>query len=154
MAIAWLAVLVLVLISVGTYAWGAFKAAPFVPTRQADVVRMLELAEIKPGERVFDLGAGDGRFLVTAARRFRAQPSGYEISLIPYLIGKLRLALAGLPTSAIKFQDFFRVDLSSADVVMCFLTPMAMAKLVPKFQKELRPGTRIVSYAFSLPNWT
>ncbi len=154
MAIVWMIVLAAVLAAVGTYAWGAFKAAPFVPTRQRDVERMLTLADIRPGELVYDLGAGDARFLLTAATKFQAQARGYEISLVPYLVGKFRLLLAGVSPAMLKYQDFYRVDLSAANVVVCFLTPAAMAKLVEKFQRELRPGTRIVSYAFSLPGWT
>ena len=153
MIILWMIALVVVVAVAVTYAWGAWRAAPFVPTRQRDVERMLFLAEVQPGQTVVDLGAGDGRFLLTAARRFKAKVIGYEISLLPYLIGLCRLALARDVQAKWKFQDFFRVNLQSADVVVCFLTPGAMAKLAVKFQRELRPGTKIVSYAFALPGW-
>ncbi len=154
MAIVWLIVLVIVMATTLTYAWGAVKAAPYVPTRSADVDRMLRLAHIKPGELVYDLGAGDGRFLLTTARKFRARGVGFEISLLPYVIGKIRIALSGLPNVKLSYTDFFQVDLSTADVIVCFLTPMAMAKLKPKFERELKPGSRVVSYAFAVPDWT
>lgn len=154
MGFLWLLALLVVLALTATYAWGAWRAAPYVPTVQRDVDRMLALANIQPGETVLDLGAGDGRFLLTAARRFQAKTIGYEISLLPYLVGKIRLWLARGLTADMKFQDFFHVDLSGANVVVCFLTPGAMARLAPKFQAELKPGTRIVSYAFSIPGWT
>ncbi len=152
--LAWLLALAVLIITAGTAAWAGWRAAPYVPTRQRDVDRMLRLAGVKPGELVYDLGAGDGRFLLAAARR-GARAVGFEISVLPYLIARLRLTVQGqTATARIRLQDFFHQDLSSADVVVCFLTPAAMAKLAPKFNRELKPGTRVVSYAFSLPGWT
>lgn len=154
MAFIWLAALVLVLCAAGTAAWAGLRAAPYLPTRRQDVTRMLGLADLKPDELVYDLGAGDGRFLIAAAK-LQARAVGFEISLLPYLAGRWRLALAGVGRQAqIRWQDFFHVNLNQANVIVCFLTPGAMAKLSPKFKTELRPGTRIVSYAFSLPGWT
>lgn len=138
-----------------TAALAGWKAAPYVPTFQRDVRRMLKLAAVKPGELVVDLGAGDGRFLIIAAREFGARSVGYEFSILPYLVALLRMGLAGVRRQArVEYRDFFQVDLSSADVVTCFLTPKAMAKLEPKFKRELKVGCRIVSYAFKLPGWT
>lgn len=150
---AWLLALAALIVVAGTAAWAGWRAAPFVPTRQRDVERMLRLAEVKPGELVYDLGAGDGRFLLAAARR-GARAVGFEISILPFLIACLRLALGRATAARIELKDFFRQDLSAADVIVCFLTPAAMAKLGPKFSRELKPGARIVSYAFSLPGWT
>lgn len=150
----WILALAAVLVVTGTYAWGAWRAAPYVPTVQRDVERMLRLANIQANETVLDLGAGDGRFVVTAAKRFRAKAIGYEISLLPYLFGKIWIAFTPGIHAAMVYKDFFHVNLRPADVVVCFLTPGAMAKLAPKFRQELRPGTRIVSYAFALPGWS
>lgn len=137
-----------------TAAVAGMKAAPYVPTFQRDVRRMLKLAGVKPDELVVDLGAGDGRFLITAAREFGATGVGYEISLLPWLIAQIRIAVAKLRRQVrVSYKDFYRVSLRDANVVTCFLTPMAMKKLEPKFQAELRPGTRVVSYAFKLPTW-
>lgn len=128
------------------------KAAPYVPTFQRDVRRMLKIAGVRPHELVVDLGAGDGRFLITAAREFQADCLGYELSVLPFLIAQLRVWLSGVRGNVrIMLSDFFHADLSTAHVITCFLTPMAMKKLEPKFLTELRPGTRIVSYAFKLP---
>jgi SAM-dependent methyltransferase len=154
-ALIWLSVLIVVLIVAGSAAWAGWRAAPFVPTRQRDVERMLRLAELKPGELVYDLGAGDGRFIITAARRYQARAVGFEISLLPYLVGRWRIWRARLGRlAAMRFQDFFHQDLSEADAVVFFLTPGATAKLGPKLRRELKPGARIVSYAFSIPGWT
>lgn len=144
----------IVLVGLATAAWGGWRAAPYVPTYQRDVRRMLRLANVKPDEMVVDLGAGDGRFLITAAREFGARGFGYELSLLPLVIGWVRVLASPVRGRVqLRFGDFFRQNLSSADVVTCFLTPKAMAKLAPKFQRELRAGARVVSYAFSIPGW-
>lgn len=145
--------LVLVVVFV-TAAIAGLKAAPYVPTFQRDVRRMLKLAGVKPDELVIDLGAGDGRFLITAAREFQARGIGYEISILPYLVALVRVLCSGVRQRVhIELRDFYQVDLSPAKVVTVFLTPMAMAKLKSKFERELRPGTRIVSFAFPVPDW-
>ncbi len=156
MSLIWLVVLLVVVVSAITTAWGAWRAAPYVPTRSRDVERMLTMAALKDGETIVDLGAGDGRILLTAAKRFpNLRAIGYELSLPVWLAAWMRIAAAGLRTRAsIRLQDFFHQDLSAADVVFCFLTPEAMKKLGPKFKRELRPGTRIISAVFSIAGWT
>ncbi len=143
----------LVFIVLVTAAFAGWKAAPYVPTWQRDVRRMLQLAQVKPGELVVDLGSGDGRFLVTASQEFGSQAVGYELSLLPYVVSLIRKRISRANRISVKFRDFYRADLSPADVVVCFLTPKAMKKLEPKFERELRPGTRVVSFAFRLPGW-
>ncbi len=137
-----------------TAALAGVLAAPYVPTFQRDVRRMLALAALRQGERLADLGAGDGRIVVTAVQTSGVRAVGYEISILPYLIARLRAAIARPSGAAtIEFRNFYRTDLSTFDVVTCFLTPSAMEKLRPKFERELRPGTRVVSYAFAVPGW-
>lgn len=154
-ALLWLFALLIVMVLAGSAAWAGWRAAPYVPTRQHDVERMLRLAELKTGELVYDLGAGDGRFVLTAARRYQAKAVGFEISLLPYLVGLFRIRRARQGALAsMRFQDFFHHDLSAADVIVCFLTPGAMAKLGPKLKRELKPGTRVVSFAFPIRDWT
>lgn len=155
MTIVWIIVLVFVVVAAVTTAWAGWRAAPFVPTRSKDVERMLDLAELKDGEVVYDLGAGDGRLLLAATQR-QAQVTavGFELSLLFYLIGWLRILLSpNRQRMRWKFQDFFHHSISEADVVVCFLTPPAMSKLEPKFRQELRPGARIISAVFPMPNW-
>lgn len=140
-----------------TAAVAGLSAAPYLPTRWKDVERALDLAQIRPGERLVDLGCGDGRFLVAAARR-GAAAVGYEISALPFLWAAVRIALArlrGLPgTAIVRYRNFYSVDLSQADVVVCFLTPMAMGRLSTKIEQELHPGARLLSVAFHLPGFT
>lgn len=156
MEIFWLLALLFVIAATVTAAWAGWRAAPFVPTLGRDVQRMLDLADLKPNERLIDLGAGDGRIITEAVRR---QPTvtavGYELSLGMWLVAWLRIGVTGTRRKArMVFGDFFHADLSPYDVVFCFLTPAAMKKLEPKLRTELRPGARIVSAVFPLPDWT
>ena len=147
--------LILVLLVFGTAAYAGLQAAPWVPVFKKDIERIIKLVDIQEGDVVYDLGCGDGRVLVALANNSRARLLvGYEISFIPYLWSKLRFLFLGLGSRAeVRYANFLRRDLGQADVIFCFLTPMAMRRLEPKFASELRRGTRIVSYSFSLPRW-
>lgn len=141
-------------ITLGTFAIAGFSAAPWVPLWKSDIRRMLKLADVKPGEMVYDLGAGDGRIIIIAASEFGAQSLGFEIATLPYLAAYIKIKLRGLGKKArLRYRSFFTQDLSGADVICTFLTPPAMEKLKPKLEKEAKPGCRIVSYAFSIPGW-
>ncbi|MFA6594223.1 MAG: hypothetical protein WCT16_03095 [Candidatus Buchananbacteria bacterium] len=124
---------------------------PFVSTPRYDLEKICEAAELKPGEKIFDLGCGKANLLTVAAKKFGAAGTGYELSLWPYFWGKLRVKLLRADVK-LKMQDFLKADLSQADVIFCYLFPEVMDKLENKFQKELRPGARVVSYTFKLPN--
>lgn len=148
-------VLLMILAVFGTAAWASFRAAPFVPLRRADVERMIALANLRHGDVLCDLGCGDGRVLFAAVRAARVRALGYELSLLPFLIATVRRWLSPDRVSvSIRFKDFFTASFRTPDVFVCFLTPMAMAKLAPKFAREAKAGARILSYAFPLPGWT
>jgi len=124
----------------------------FVPTPKRIVRAMLQLASLRRGETLFDLGAGDGRVIIEAARRFGAHAVGVEID--PGCISKIkeRLTATGAKAELIE-KDIFKVDLSSADVVAIYLSDSANAKLAPKLKTELRQGARVVSLDYRLPGW-
>ncbi|MBI5037180.1 MAG: SAM-dependent methyltransferase [Candidatus Kerfeldbacteria bacterium] len=139
----------------GTAAYAGLKAAPWLPVLKRDIKRVVDLAELTESDVAYDLGSGDGRILIALAHNYSCTVVGYEVSFLPYLISRLKILLLGLWRQVeIRFADFFNRDLGQATVVFCFLTPKAMEKLAPKFQKELRPGTRIISYSFAIPGWT
>ena len=124
----------------------------FVPTPKRIVRAMLQLASVRRGETLFDLGAGDGRILIEAARGFGARAVGVEIS--PEYIRRIRERLAATGTKADLIEsDIFKVDLSSADVITLYLSESVNARLVQKLDKELKPGTRVVSLDYPLPGW-
>jgi predicted RNA methylase len=128
--------------------------APFVPTPLPVVRHMLFLAELKPGEVFFDLGAGDGRTVIMAAKEFGARAVGVELreDLAKKALGTVYEE--GLQDRVtIVRDDMFNVDLSPADVVFLYLTTSANEKIKPKLQAELRPGVRVVSHDYEIVGW-
>jgi outer membrane protein assembly factor BamB len=125
--------------------------AVFVPTPQDVVERMLEMARVTDKDQVVDLGSGDGRVVVTAARNYGSQSIGYELD--PVLIERSLRTIQELDLQTlvrVEERDLFSVDLSTADVVVVFLPGSMMQKLLPQFQR-LKPGARIVSHDFQIP---
>ncbi|MFA6322635.1 MAG: hypothetical protein WCX71_04130 [Candidatus Buchananbacteria bacterium] len=148
------AILAFIFLLLITYALGGWLAAPWVPTWQNDVKQMLQLAEIKPGEIVMDLGAGDARIMTLAVKNYQAQAVGYEIAVLPYLLGWFRIILLGLAGRVqLKYGNFFKADISQADVICIFLMPAVMIKIKNKIDQEAKPGCRILSYAFKISDW-
>lgn len=139
--------LIIVLISI---TWPNFKGAPWVPTSIKMVHKMLSLAEVGPEDIVYDLGCGDGRTLVVAARKFGARAVGIEIDPFRYLWCQFLITLLGLRGKVkILYGDFFKHDLNEATVITCYLLQETNYQLEEKFNQELVPGTRIVSNTFS-----
>lgn len=140
----------LVFLILGTAFYGAVSAAPWLPTKKKDVPRMIALADIKPGERVYDLGCGDGR-LIFAATAKGAEGVGIEIFILPYFYAWVKSLFK--KGSKILFGDLFNYDLSSADVVFIFLLDKSYKRLLEKFKKELKPGTRVVVGCWDMADW-
>ncbi len=127
--------------------WNLTLDALWQPTDRITVRRILSLAKVKPGEVVIDLGCGDGRIVIAAAREFGARSLGVEIDPFRALWGKAWIRLAGLSDRArIAWGDMYKFNISQADVVVLFLSSKANEKLGRKLATELKPGARIVSY--------
>ena len=124
----------------------------FVPTPKKIVHRMLELVSLRRGETLFDLGAGDGRIIIEAARKFGAHAVGVEVDPKSIRRIKERLASTGIKAELIE-ADMFNVNLAPADVVTIYLSASANARLAPKLGAELRAGARVVSLDYELPEW-
>jgi SAM-dependent methyltransferase len=138
--------------SIPTYTAGE---VPYVPTPMNVVDRMLALAEIKPGDVVYDLGSGDGRIIIEAAKRYGVRGVGIEID--PDLVAKARNnAFRENVEELVEFraQDALTVNVSEATVVTLYMLPEFNAKLRPTFDNELRPGARVVSHDFEIGGWT
>lgn len=130
------------------------KLAPYVTSPQPIVVKMLEIARLKSGETLYDLGCGDGRILTTAAKDFGARAVGVELS--PALVRRARLAVESLGLQdqvKVIEGDLMQVDLSGADVVALYLLTEANEQLRPKLERELKPGARVVSLEFRIKGW-
>jgi predicted O-methyltransferase YrrM len=123
----------------------------FVPTPQEVVDAMLKMAKVGPNDVVYDLGSGDGRIPITAAKTYGARGVGIDID--PQ---RIREATENLKTAGVgdkvRFlnQDLFTTDISQATVVTLYLLPSLNLKVLPKLNKELKPGTRVVSHAFDM----
>jgi len=128
--------------------------APFVATPLPVVKQMLTLAQVKPGEIIFDLGCGDGRVVIMAAQEFGARAVGVEMreDLVKQALTKVsELGLEG--RVKIVQGDMFKVDLAQADVVTLYLTTSANDKVKPKLESELKPGARVVSHDYEILGW-
>jgi cyclopropane fatty-acyl-phospholipid synthase-like methyltransferase len=128
---------------------------PFIPTPEDIIPKMLRLASVKSGETVYDLGSGDGRILITAARDFGAKAVGVEKRKRLVKECRRKVSEMGLSEQVrVSGQSFKKVSLKTADVLALYLSSYVLNQLVPKFTKELRPGTRIVNFDYEIPGWT
>lgn len=130
------------------------RLAPYVvsPTRVVD--QMLEAANLKPGETLYDLGCGDGRILIAAAGKYKVKAVGVEIS--PRLVARAadNIQQAGLGEQARVMQgDLLNTDISGADVVTLYLTTSMNQKLRPRLERQLHAGARVISNDYPIPGW-
>ena len=133
---------------------GAENLAPYIPTPQALVERMLEAGHVKPGDMVYDLGSGDGRIVITAAQKFGARAVGVEIRADLFRIATEKIKSLGLDDRVQMVQgNALRVDLSPADVVTLYLLTSSNELLKPNLEKYLKPGARVVSNQFPIKGW-
>jgi ribosomal protein L11 methylase PrmA len=126
----------------------------FVPTPETVVEAMLQVANVTKSDVVYDLGCGDGRIPVTAARKYGARGFCYDID--PQRIKEANENVAKNNVGnlvTVVHADLFETDLSGATVITLYLLPSLNVKLMPKLMKELKPGTRIVSHAFDMGDW-
>ena len=128
--------------------------APFVGSPEHAVQKMLDMASLKPGETLYDLGCGDGRILIAAAEKYKVKAVGVEISDHLARRAAEKVKKAGLQEQVqIVHGDFMGTDLSRADVVTLYLVTTANEILRPNLERELRPNTRVVSYDYPIPGW-
>jgi SAM-dependent methyltransferase len=133
-------------------AYAALSAAPWVPTKKGDIDRLIRLADLKPGETVYELGCGDARVLIKLAKKTGTRGVGVELSILQLLVAKLRAALSRTGVQ-VRWRNLFHTNLGNADLVYLFLMPDAYAALRKKFEAELKPGARVVSYVWPIPGW-
>lgn len=125
--------------------------APFWKTSKKIARKIGELAKINSKDIVYELGSGDATTLLVLSKEFGAKCIGVEIDPMRHLIAKLKKKLNGNPTNLnLVKNNFFNVDLSDATIIYVYLVPKALQRLMPKFKKELKTGTKIISYRYQI----
>jgi ribosomal protein L11 methylase PrmA len=131
-----------------------FWGAPWIPASYRLINRMLTLAEVKPGQTVVDLGAGDGRIVILAARKFKARARGIEIDPLRWMIANLWITLLGLRGKAeVRLGDMRKFSAAGADVVTLNLLQGTNQALKKTLGESLQPGAKIVSHTSSMSGW-
>lgn len=144
--------LIILIVLVISIIWTNSRGAPWVPTPMSMVHEMLTMAEVGPNDVVYDLGCGDGRIIVAAARRYGARAVGIELDPLRFLWCQMLITVLGLRDRVrIVYGNFFKQELSSASVVTCYLLRDTNKKLQGKFKAELDPNARVVSNYFTFP---
>ncbi len=128
---------------------------PYIQTPHDIIPKMLSLASVMPDEMVFDLGSGDGRMVIIAARDFHAGAVGVEIRRRLVRESRRKVKEMGLSRQiTISCRNFKKVSLRKADVLATYLSSYTLNLLAPKFTNQLRAGVRIVNFDYPIPNWT
>lgn len=131
------------------------KLAPYFPTPDAIVVKMLELGHLRAGEKMFDLGSGDGRIVIAAADKFHADSTGVELDPQLARDSEAKIRQKHLQKIARIIEgDIVRQNYSSADLITVYLFPSSNDKIQPMLERQLKKGTRIVAHDFEFRGWT
>ena len=139
-----------VLLGYGAYSF--YAGAPFVPTGKETIAGMLKLAKLEKGETMLDLGSGDGR-IVMAAAKTGAHCLGIEINPVLCYWAKLKSCLNRKKNIQFKRMNFWSYPLNEVEVMFLYFIPDKMERLENKIKSEMKVGSRIVSYGFTFPNW-
>ncbi len=146
-------VIIFLIAFIGFLVYSMATGAPYAPIGEQKIAAMMELLQVKKGEKAVDLGAGDGRIVIALAKH-GAEAHGYEINPLLVMIGKNNIRKSGLSGKAyMHWGDIWRLDLAKFSIVTVYLTAHIMPTLEKKFAKELQPGTRLVMNYFKIPNW-
>jgi protein-L-isoaspartate O-methyltransferase len=131
------------------------KLAPYYPTPETIVQKMLQFGELKAGEKMFDLGSGDGRIVIMAAQKYHADATGIELDRDLWRKSMDRIRRLGLEkTARIVNGDLLTQDYSSADLITVYLLPDSNDKVQPLLDRQLKKGARVVAHDFEFRNWT
>ena len=132
----------------------ALYGLPSRPTGLNRIRRALKLVNLQPDEVLYDLGSGDGRVLIIAAREFGAQAVGIEIGPVQRAFSWVQVRRSGIRHKVrIEAGNFYQADLHEADVVFVYATSREVVKLAPHLEKQMRPGSRLVSISADFPEW-
>lgn len=126
---------------------GFFAKVPFVSSKKRVLKKMIETANLKQNQKIYDLGCGDGRFLFYAEKKSKTIGIGYEIALLPYLLAQTKKIFFNYK-SKVFLKNFMTADISDADVIFCYLFPVIVVQVMEKAKKECKSGTLVISNTF------
>ncbi|MDD2487497.1 MAG: class I SAM-dependent methyltransferase [Candidatus Gracilibacteria bacterium] len=141
---------IVILIILIPFALAGMSLAPWVPTRKKDYIRGLKLVEFKKGDNFYEIGSGDGRVTFYAGKNHDINARGIEICYPIYLYAKIKNIIQKNRNISFENADLFKYDFSDADVIYLYGMPDKNPKLIDKFRKELKKGTKIISYTFEI----
>jgi SAM-dependent methyltransferase len=146
-------VVFMLILAIGTSFFVAiFGGGPFVPTPKRSVKRILKHAGIRKGQKVYDIGAGDGRFLHFAEKLYGAKATGFEIDPFVYMLARFKQIFLRHKGTMIR-GNFQNHSLKDADFVFCYMLPETLKKYRTKFAHELNPSCTVISYTFKIHGW-
>lgn len=148
----YLILLILFVFAMALSVYSFWIGAPIVFSPKRALRQALAYINLPNGSQFYDLGAGTGRAMIIARKEFNLQTTGFELSPPVFVLAKINLLLHGIKNK-LYMKNFYLQNLNDADIVFCFLTPPAMEKLRPKFEKELKKGAIVISYAFDIKRW-
>lgn len=154
-AVALLAFIFIILaIILSVVIWSIKNGISPMPTSPKVKKKLLDALPKNMEGKIIDLGSGWGTLVFPLAQKYPScKVVGYEDSPIPYFYSKLKQKLANIPNSELEYRNFYKIPLVDAKMVICYLYPGAMQRLKSKFDKELQPGTLVISHTFAIPGW-
>jgi len=126
---------------------------PFVPSSRKAIKKIVDLIPVDKDKIIYDLGCGDGRVLIAYTKKYGVRGIGYELGWLAYSLARFNVWLTKTPIKIYK-QNFYKVNLSQADIVFCYLLPATLKNIEKKLIDELKPGAKIISLDFQFPNWS
>lgn len=128
------------------------KGVPFAPLSKKAIAEVINASNFQPDDLIVDLGCGDGRVLFGFEKAGAANLLGYEINHWPYILGRVKKYFKKSKVD-LRCQNFFRANMGSAKIIVCYLLPKTLTALRAKFDAELKPGSRIISFGFEIKDW-
>lgn len=129
-----------------------YTGVPFVKTPKKAIEKIWQQVKIKPTDVVYDLGCGDAQFLIKAEKKFGAKTIGFELSPWPFFLAKLNILLNKAKTKVF-YRNFYKEDLSDANLIFCFLIDSVMPKVGKQLTQQLKRGAQVISFAFPIKEW-
>lgn len=140
------------LIFLGFCICNTFLAAPFVPSSRKTSRKMIDAADLKKDDIIYDLGSGDGRLVIMAARKGIKYAVGFEVNPLLNIFARIKAVLFRLPNTKFYTRSIWNADLSKCDKIFVYLLPKSMIKLEKKILEEMQEGSFIISHSFSFPS--